>query len=61
MLMCQMRTAGDVDVIYEYIVTFFVGCERVGELAKGGAGVSRPGTREDGYSPPREKKFSGWG
>ncbi len=34
-----------------------MGCERVGELAKGGAVVSRPGTRVDGYSPPREKKL----
>jgi hypothetical protein len=34
-----------------------VGCERVGELAKGGAVVGRPGTRVDGYSPPRAKKL----
>jgi hypothetical protein len=34
-----------------------VGCERVRELAKGGAVVSRPGTRVDGYSPLREKKL----
>jgi hypothetical protein len=34
-----------------------MGCERVGELAKGGVVVSRPGTRVDGYSPPREKKL----
>ncbi len=36
-----------------------MGCERVGELAKGGrtskgwAVVGRPGTRVDGYLPPR--------
>ncbi len=29
----------------------------MGELAKGGAVVSRPGTRVDGYLPPREKKL----
>jgi hypothetical protein len=34
-----------------------VGCSRVGELAKGGAVVGRPGTRVDGYSPPRVKKL----
>jgi hypothetical protein len=34
-----------------------VGCERVGELSKGGAVVSRPGIRVDGYSPPRAKKL----
>ncbi len=34
-----------------------MGCERVGELAKGGAAVGRPGTREDEYSPPQAKKL----
>ncbi len=34
-----------------------MGCERVGELGKGGAVVSRPGTSVDGYSPPRVKKL----
>ncbi len=34
-----------------------MGCERAGELAKGGAVVSRPETRVDGYSPPRAKKM----
>ncbi len=34
-----------------------MGCERVGELAKGGAIVGRPGTRGDGYSPPPAKKL----
>jgi hypothetical protein len=34
-----------------------VGCERVGELTKGGPVVSRPGTRVDGYSPPRANKL----
>jgi hypothetical protein len=29
----------------------------VGELAKCGAVVSRPGTRVDGYSPPLAKKL----
>ncbi len=29
----------------------------MGELAKGGAVVGRPGTRVDGYSPPRAKLF----
>ncbi len=29
----------------------------MGELAKGGAFVDRPGTRVDGYSPPRAKKL----
>jgi hypothetical protein len=33
-----------------------MGCERVGDLAKGGAVVSRPGARVDGYLPPRAKK-----
>ncbi len=34
-----------------------MGCEGVGELAKGGAVVGRPGARVDGYSPPRAKKL----
>ncbi len=34
-----------------------MGCERVGELPKGGALVGRPGTRVDGYSPSRAKKL----
>ncbi len=34
-----------------------MGCERVGELVKGGAVVGRPGIRVDGYSPPRAKKL----
>ncbi len=29
----------------------------MGELAKGGAVVGRPGTRVDGYSPPQAKKL----
>jgi hypothetical protein len=29
----------------------------VGELEKGGAVASRPGTRVDGYSPPRARKL----
>jgi hypothetical protein len=29
----------------------------VGELAKDGAVVGRPGTRVDGYLPPRAKKL----
>ncbi len=33
--MCQTRTADIVDVVYVNIVTLSVGCERVGELAKG--------------------------
>jgi hypothetical protein len=57
LFMCQMRTAGVVDVVFVNIVTWSVRCERVGELAKGGAVVSRPGTRVDGYSPPRAKKL----
>ncbi len=34
-----------------------MGCESVRELARGGAVVSRLGTRVDGYSPPRENKL----
>ncbi len=34
-----------------------MGCERVRGKAKGGAVVSRPETRLDGYSSPREKKM----
>ncbi len=34
-----------------------MGCERVEELAKGGAVVGRPGTRVDKYSAPRAKKL----
>ncbi len=49
--------AGVVDVVYVNIVTRSVEFERVGELAKGGAVVGRPGTRVDGYSPPRAKKL----
>ncbi len=29
----------------------------MGEVAKGGEVVGRPGTRVDGYSPPRAKKL----
>ncbi len=29
----------------------------MGELAKGGIVVGRPGTRVDGYTPPRAKKL----
>jgi hypothetical protein len=54
---CQTRTTGVADVVYVNIVTLSVGCERVGRLAKGGAVVNRPGTRVDGYSPPRAKKL----
>jgi hypothetical protein len=50
--LCQTRTTGVVDVINVNIVTLSVGYERVGELAKGGAVVCRPGARVDGYSPP---------
>ncbi len=31
-----------------------MGCERVGQLAKGGTVDSKPGTRVDGYSSPRD-------
>jgi hypothetical protein len=48
--LCLTRMAGVVDVIYVNIVTLYVGCVRMGKLAKGGAVVSRPGTRVDGYS-----------
>jgi hypothetical protein len=47
---CLTRTAGVVEVVYVNIVTLSVGFERVGELAKGAAVVSRPGTRVDVYS-----------
>jgi hypothetical protein len=42
--------AGVVDVVYVNIVTWYVGCVRMGKLAKGGAVVSRPGIGVDGYS-----------
>jgi hypothetical protein len=54
---CQTRMTGVVDVVYVNIVTWPVGCERVGELAKGGAVVGTPGTRVDGYLPPRARKL----
>ncbi len=34
-----------------------MGCERVGELAKGGAVVGRLETRVDGFSPSQAKKL----
>ncbi len=34
-----------------------MGCERVGELAKGGAVIDRPEARVYGYSPPRAKRL----
>ncbi len=34
--MCQTRTTDIIDVIYVNIVTWYVGCERVGKVAKGG-------------------------
>jgi hypothetical protein len=52
-----MRATGVADVVYVNNVTRTVGRERVGELAKGEAVVGRPGTRADGYSPPRAKKL----
>ncbi len=48
--------AGVVDVVYVNIVTCYVGCEMMGELAKGGAVVSRPGTRVDGYSHHKQRR-----
>jgi hypothetical protein len=33
--LCLMRMAGVVDVVYVNTVTWYVGCERMGELAKG--------------------------
>jgi hypothetical protein len=56
-LLCQTRTAGVVDVVYVNIVTLSMGCERVGEPAKGGTVVVGPGARVDGYLPPRAKKL----
>jgi hypothetical protein len=56
-VLCQTRTTGVVDVVFVNIITWCVGCERVGELAKGGAVVGRPGTRVDGYSSPWAKKL----
>ncbi len=35
-LLCPTRIAGVVDVVYVNIVTWYVGCERVGRLVKGG-------------------------
>jgi hypothetical protein len=55
--LCQTRTTGVADVVYVNIVTWTVGCERVGGLAKGGVVVGRPETRVDGYSSPRAKKL----
>ncbi len=54
-LVCPTRTAGVVDAVYVNIVTWYVGCERIGELAKGGAVVSIPGTRVDEYSRHEER------
>ncbi len=34
-LLCQMRTADIANVVYVNIVTWSVGCEKVGEAAKG--------------------------
>ncbi len=34
--MCQTRTTDIIDVIYVNIVTWYVGCERVRKVAKGG-------------------------
>ncbi len=53
--MCPTRTAGVVDVVYANIVICYVGCERMGVLAKGEAVVSRPGTRVDGYSRHKQR------
>jgi hypothetical protein len=44
-VLCLTRTAGVADVVYVNIITCSVGCERVGELAKGGTVVSRPGQK----------------
>jgi hypothetical protein len=55
--MCQTRMAGIVDVVYVNIITWYLGCERVRELAKGGPVVSRPGTRVDGYSYHEQRSW----
>jgi hypothetical protein len=53
----QMRMTGVADIVYVNIVTWTVGCERVGGLANGGAVVGRPETRVDGYLPSLAKKL----
>jgi hypothetical protein len=41
--LCQTRTADIVDVIYVNIVTWSVGCKRVGEVAKDGQLLANQG------------------
>ncbi len=51
------RMAGVVDVVYVNIVTGYVRRERMGELAKGGAVFSRPGTRVHGYLHHEQRSY----
>jgi hypothetical protein len=41
--LCQTRIADIIDVVYVNIVTWSVGCERVGEAAKGGQLLANQG------------------
>ncbi len=59
--MCQTRMAGVVDVVYVNIVTWYVGCERVGELERVGQLLGDQGqewmgirnTSKEGGSPSK--------
>ncbi len=49
-VVCQTRTADVVDIIYVNIVTWSMGCVRVGEAAKGGQLIANQGQEWMGTS-----------
>ncbi len=57
-VVCQTRMADIVDVIYVNIVTWSVGCGRVGEAAKGGQLLANQGEEWMGIRTTRKKAGS---
>jgi hypothetical protein len=57
-LVCQTRTADIVNAVYVNIVTGSVGCERVGEAAKGGRLLANQGQEWMGIRTTSKKAGS---
>jgi hypothetical protein len=56
--LCQTRIADIVDVVYVNIVTWSVGCESVGEAAKGGQLLANQGQEWMGIRATSKKAGS---